>query len=147
MKFIHVGSAMVWIGGLVALVVLNARLAGAGEPAVRAAMGQQSGQFGRTVIGPSMGLTLLAGFATAGSAGFPFSSLWIVWGMLGWVLSILIGVVAVNRTATELGAAARSAAPGDPRVADLGRRLGVLNGVNLVILATVVWAMVFKPTL
>lgn len=146
MKYLHILGVIVWVGGAFALVVLNARLAGA-EPAARAAMGQQSEAFGRSVLGPAMVVTLLAGLGAAGSIGYPFTSLWIVWGIVGLILAIVIGVVLVGRTASELGTVARSAGPGDPRVAALSQRLTVLNRLMLLILASVVYAMVFKPTI
>jgi uncharacterized membrane protein len=147
LKYLHVLAAIVWIGGMVALTVLNGRLAATGDPAARAAFGRQSEWFGRNVIGPAMLVVLLAGLAAAGRIGFPFSSLWIVWGLVGFVVSILIGVVAVSRTAAQLGGVARTAGMDDPRAAELGRRLGILNWLNVLVLASVVYAMVFKPTL
>jgi uncharacterized membrane protein len=146
LKFIHIASVAVWIGGVIALVVLNARMARAGEPMMAAALGQQSEFFGRSVLGPAMGITLLAGLGTAGVAGFPFSSAWIVWGLVGFILSIAIGVIAVGRTAAELGRLAASVGPSDPRFAATRGRLVTLNVVNVLLLASIVWAMVFKPT-
>lgn len=82
LKFLHVLGAIAWIGGLLMLLVLNARMGREGEATVVAALGRQSEYLGRSVLGPAMLLTLLAGFGTAGVARFPFSSLWIVWGSL-----------------------------------------------------------------
>jgi uncharacterized membrane protein len=147
LKFIHIAAVIVWVGGLVALIVLNARLAREGDPAMLAAIGRQSEYFGRTWLGPAIAITLLAGLATAGVAGFPFTSPWIVWGLIAFVLSIIIGVVAVGRAASELGTLARSAPPGDPRVASARQRVIALSVINILLLASVVWAMVFKPTL
>ncbi len=147
LKFVHVASVIVWLGGMFALVVFNARLARVGDMALVAAMGRQTEAFGRTVIGPAMGLTLLAGLATAGVARFSFGAPWIVWGLVGFILSIAIGVIAVQRAAGELGALAQSAPPDDPRLGALRSRLLWLNAINLLVLASVVWAMVFKPSL
>ncbi len=147
LKFLHVAAVIVWVGGMVALVVLNARLATVGEPAAMAALGRLSEFYGRAVIGPAMAITLLAGLATAGTVGFPFSSLWIVWGLVGFVVSVIVGGVAVARTGAALGAVTQNAGVGDPRVGALRQRMVVLNVVNLLVLASVVWAMSFKPTL
>ena len=146
LKFLHVAGVIVWVGGMFALVMLNARIGRSGDMAAVAAMGRQSEAFGRTVVGPAMGLTLLAGFATAGVARFSFGTSWIVWGLVGFILSIAIGVIAVQRASAELGALAQSAPPGDPRLGALRSRLIWLNAINLLVLASVVWAMVFKPT-
>lgn len=146
LKFLHVAGVIVWLGGMTALLVLNARISRGGDMAVVAAMGRQSEAFGRTVVGPAMGLTLLAGLATAGVARFSFGLSWIVWGLIGFILSIAIGVIAVQRAAGELGELAQTAPPGDPRLGALRNRLLWLNTINLLVLASVVWAMVFKPT-
>lgn len=145
LKFVHIVSAIVWIGGLVALVTLNARMARAGNGMMLSALGQQSEFFGRSILGPAIGLTLLAGAATAGVVGFPFTSAWIVWGIVGFVLSIAIGVVAVGRAASGLADLAQRVALGDPRVAAARRRLIALNVANILLLLSIVWAMVFKP--
>ena len=130
-----------------ALTVLNARLARMGEPAAVAALGQQSEAFGRIVIGPAMVIVLIAGLWMAGQFGIPFTSLWIVWGLVGFVVFILLGVVALGRTGAELGALARTAGPNDSRVAALRQRIAVLSWLNLLVLVSVIWAMVVKPTL
>lgn len=147
LKFIHVAAIAIWIGGLIGLVALNARMARAGGGQAMAALGQQSEFFGRSVLGPAMGVAILAGLATAGVARIAFSSLWIIWGIAGFVLSILIGVVAVGRAAAALGQLAATAGPDDARVAAGRRRVIILNAVNIAILLSIVWAMVFKPTL
>jgi uncharacterized membrane protein len=147
LKFVHVAAVTVWIGGVVALMVLNARFARLGDVAAQAAMGRQSEDFGRTVIGPAMAVTLLAGLWMAGQFGIPFTSLWIVWGLVGFISFVLIGIVATGRAAGELGALASTAGPDDPRVASLRGRLQALGALNLLLLASVIWAMVFKPTL
>ena len=147
LKFLHVAAVTVWVGGVVALLVLNARFGRLGEPAAQAAMGRQSEEFGRTVIGPAMLVTLLAGLWMAGQFGIPFNTLWIVWGLVGFVLFVLIGIIATGRTAGELGELARSAGPDDPRLKALRGRLGALGALNLLVLLSTIWAMVVKPTL
>jgi uncharacterized membrane protein len=147
LKFFHVAAVAVWIGGFVALAILNARVAQAGNPAVQAAMGQQSEQFGQMVIGPAMVVALIAGLWMVGQFGIGFTTLWIVWGLVGIVIFILIGVVATGRAASELGTLARTAGPNDPRVAALQSRLRTLSVVSILVLLSVVWAMVVKPTL
>jgi uncharacterized membrane protein len=146
-KFLHVAAVIVWVGGLFALVVLNARLARFGDAAALGAFGRLSEFFGRAVVGPAMGLALLAGLATAGSVGYPFSSLWIVWGLGGFVASGAIAGVGVRRTGEALGRLGASAPPDDPRLAALQRRMALLNALNLLLLASIVWAMIFKPAL
>jgi uncharacterized membrane protein len=146
LKLLHVLGAIAWIGGLLTLVVLNARMGREGDAAVLASLGRQSEYLGRTVLGPAMVVTLLAGFGTAGVARIPFTTPWIVWGIVGFVASIVIGVLMVQRAASALESLARSAGAGDPRIDAARGRLIALNAVNLLLLVSIVAAMVFKPT-
>jgi uncharacterized membrane protein len=146
LKFLHVLAVIVWVGGTVALVAINAHLARTGDAAGMVIMGGQSDFFGRVAIGPAMVIALIAGVATAARIGFPFTSLWIIWGIAGFIISGGL-VAAIGRSARELGELAPQAPPVDARVDTLRRRLTLLNTINLILLASVVWAMVFKPTL
>jgi len=103
LKFVHVAAIIVWVGGIFALSLLNAHAAGSGNAPAQAEMGRLSEYFGRVAIGPAMIVAVLAGIATAWRIGFPFSSLWIVWGLIGFVLSgALIGFI--GRTARDFSA-------------------------------------------
>ena len=146
LKFVHVWRGRRLVGALLPLTVLNARIARAGEPAAAAALGQQSEVFGRTVLGPAMGILLIAGVWMAGQFGIPFTDLWIVWGLVGFVLFVLLGVVGLGR-AEELGEVARTAGANDPRVDALRQRMSLLGWLSLLVLLSVIWAMVLKPTL
>lgn len=146
LKFVHVSAVIVWLGGFVALAVLNARIARSGEIAAQAAMARQSELFGRTVIGPAMGIALLAGVWMAGQFGIPFTSPWIVWGLIGFVGFIALGVVGMGRAGAELGDLAQRGSPDDPGVAAARQRLSLLSVLSALLLLSVVWAMVSKPT-
>jgi uncharacterized membrane protein len=146
LKFVHVAAIIVWVGGIFALSLLNAHAARSGNAAAQVEMGRLSEYFGRVAIGPAMIVAVLAGIATAWRIGFPFSSLWIVWGLVGFVLSgALIGFI--GRTAREFGALPAGAGQAVAQAESIRGRLLTLNALNILILASVVWAMIFKPTL
>jgi hypothetical protein len=105
------------------------------------------GFYGGAVLGPAAALTLIAGIVTAASAGFDMSALWIIWGFAGILASMALGATLIRRTMRRIGAMAETAAPGEARLLALQRRLAVLNGVNLLLLLSVVWAMIAKPVL
>ena len=146
LKFVHVAAIIVWVGGIFALTLLNAHAAGSGNAVAQVEMGRLSEYFGRVAIGPAMIVAVLAGIATAWRIGFPFSSLWIVWGLVGFVLSgALIGFI--GRTAREFGELPAGAGHAMAQAEAIRGRLLTLNALNILILASVVWAMIFKPTL
>ena len=146
-KFLHVAAVIVWIGGVCTLGLLNLRLSREQDGAMLAALSRQGGFYGRAVLGPAAILTLIAGIATTASAGFGFDTLWIMWGFAGVFASLLLGGTLIRRTTEALGKLATTTAPGDPHLKALQRRLAALNLLNLLLLSSTVWAMVFKPML
>jgi uncharacterized membrane protein len=145
-KFLHIVAAMVWIGGMVTLSVLQARLGGATDRVVQVAMARQSDFFGMAVAGPSAVLTLIAGIGmlAVSNVGAP---LWVGWGFGSIVLSIALGATLMRVTRKELGQRLAAAQPDSARLEALQRRLLLLNAVNVVLLLSSVAMMVFKPVL
>jgi uncharacterized membrane protein len=144
-KFLHVVSAIVWVGGVIALSVLNARLARSRDANALAALSRVGGFYGQAVIGPAAALTLLAGIGTAVSGGFPMNSFWIIWGFAAILISVALGATLIRITTQQIG---KLATGGDgPQIAALQGRLALLNGINILLLLSTVWAMIAKPAL
>lgn len=152
LKFVHICAVIVWVGGVIALVVVNARLVREEEDAALQALSRQGEFFGKTLIGPSAILTLLVGAALVWEmhTGFP---LWVAWGLVGVFGSMAIGAGFMQRAGrelAELSAAGEGQGEGKPdaaRVAAARQRLARLGALNILLLLSTVWAMVFKPTL
>jgi uncharacterized membrane protein len=145
-KFVHVVAVIVWVGGVVTLTVLGARLARERNGVVVAALSRQAALYGRTILGPAAGITLVAGVVTAASGRISFGSLWLVWGLVAILLSMILGASLIRRATEQLSDVALTAAPGEPRLVVLRRRAVTLNLINLLLLLSAVGAMVFKPT-
>jgi len=145
--FFHILGVIAWVGGVFTLIVLNARIAREKEPSAMAALGRQSQFFGRTVIGPAALVTLIAGIVMVDNAGLSFGTLWIAWGLVGIVVTIVLGVTVIRSSGERLGKLAATTGPGDAQVASLQRRLRSLNYLMLILLLSIVFAMVFKPTI
>jgi putative copper export protein len=89
-KFLHICSAIVWLGGTIAVSVLTARIAREHDGTVLAAIARQSRFFGAAVIGPAAGLTLIAGIVMIATSGLG-APLWVIWGFAAIVVSIGLG--------------------------------------------------------
>lgn len=140
-KFLHVVGVIGWIGGIATFSLLNARIASEKNPAVLAELERLMRLNGMALIGPSSGLALLAGIAMMLIAGTG-APLWIVWGFAVIVLSVALGVTLIRRTAQSVRELAATTAD----LSAAQRRLTTLNLINLLLLLSAVWAMVFKPT-
>ena len=146
LKFVHILAVIVWLGGLVCVGIVNLRLARTTERSLQAALASQNEFLGARVIAPAAGLTLLAGLAivVVGHLGLP---LWVIWGLGALVLSMLLGATLLRRATVELRERLASDSASDREVASVQRRLAMLHGVNLAVLVSAMWAMVFKPML
>jgi hypothetical protein len=58
-----------------------------------------------------------------------------------------LGATLIRRDGEKLSEVAATAAPGDARLSALQQRLTTLNIINVIVLLSAVWAMVFKPAL
>lgn len=146
-KFVHVLAVIVWVGGLTTISLITARLGREQDPSAQAAMARQSAFLGQSVIGPSAGVTLIAGIIMVVDSGIGFDTLWIAWGLVGVVVSVALGATVLRKAGEQLKELAPTADPGDPRVTALQNRLRVTGLFNLLLLVSVVAMMVFKPTL
>ncbi len=145
-KFLHVTAVIVWLGGASTLAVLNLRLLNAQDKDDLQSVLRANKALG-IFLGPSALLTLIAGVVMVANARIPFSTLWIVWGLGGIVLSIALGGSVIRRTTEQLYQLATAGDAPAPTLTSLQRRLVILSAANLALLFSIVWAMVAKPVL
>ncbi len=145
LKFLHVVAAIVWVGGVITITTLNMRLASTRNSAAMAALASAGRFLGQRVFGPAAAITLLAGIATALTAGFQMRSLWIIWGFAVILLSIVLGATVVRTTTQRLGTLAATPNSDSVQIAALQSRLQMLSTLNILLLLSAVWAMVAKP--
>ena len=145
LKFLHVVAAIIWVGGVITTTLLNLRLARTRDTAAMAALSNVGVFVGQWVFGPAAVLTLLAGIATALTAGFPMRSLWIIWGFAAILLSILLGATLIRNTTGRIATLASGSNSDGAQLAALQGRLSMLNALNILLLLSAVWAMVAKP--
>jgi len=145
-KFLHIVGAIIWIGGVIAVNIVSFRIAREQAGEVLAALSRQSRFYGTAVIGPAAGVTLLAGIVMIAVSGLGVP-LWVIWGFAALLISMALGATLIRRDGEKLSEVAATAAPGDARLSALQQRLTTLNIINVIVLLSAVWAMVFKPTL
>jgi hypothetical protein len=147
LKFIHIAATIAWVGGGFALGILNARLGLSGDRAAIEVLSRQTLFFHMRIAGPLAGVVLVAGIAMAAIGHIPPGSLWLWWGFAGIAGFVLMGVVLSGQALKQLAALMPTTTEDDPRVRGLRRRLRLL-GISIgLLMLSVVWAMVFKPTL
>ncbi len=144
-KFLHIVSAIIWIGSVITFSLLNFRLSRAGQSQALQALSSVSNFYSRVVVAPAAALTLVAGIATAVQMGVSFSSLWTTWGFIGIFLSLILGTTFTRITTNKLSQLAMTGDIGQSGI--MQNRLMLLNMIDVLLLLSVVAAMVFKPVL
>ncbi len=145
LKFIHVVSVIVWVGGIITMTLLTMRLARVREGGAQAALAQLGNFVGRAVFLPAAALTFLAGLGTGLIAGFLMNSLWIIWGFAVIVLSMVLTNGIMRPIGLRIGALVSSGQ--QAQVPALQNRLLWLSALNIVLLLSAVWVMIVKPAL
>lgn len=143
-QFLHVVSAIVWVGAAAFAVFLSFRLEALHED-------PHAGAASRLMESQSIPLFMLASMSTFvtglvmafGWVGF--EPLWIKIGLVGVVASLALGFGYFKPKIEKLAQMLEARGPGDPDVRRLVRQTNYVALGELVVFLIVVWAMVTKP--
>ena len=146
-KFLHVLAVIVWVGGVLAVNVLQVLTGRGHDQPAQVSLLRLSDLYGRAVIAPAAALTLLTGLVRVEQIDVGYGTFWVAWGIAAVVLSLAIGATLIRATNAELRRLATDAPADNPRWPTLQRRATTLFAINLLLLLSAVWAMEFKPSL
>jgi uncharacterized membrane protein len=141
LKFIHVISAVAWVGGVLLMQLYGARVATADRDR-RLYFAENNEAAGRffTIAGI---LVLLSGiWVVARVDAWEYSQAWISIGFGGVAVGAVLGMAFYGPRTRQLIAQLKA---NDPAAEGTGRQIALVSGVETLILLIVVWAMVFKP--
>ena len=145
LKYAHVLSVVIWIGGITGLAVATWRVAKERNRAFLAALVKQSVTYGQWVVGPAAGLVLLTGLAMVGMGHIGFGTFWVWFGYAGVLVHAILGGFILRRRAEAVLRLASGGAGDDVAMVAAARRLWNTQLVYLVLLAIVIAGMVIKP--
>lgn len=97
------------------------------------------------VFMPAVVLTLITGIGLVQVGRLGFGQIWILWGIIGTIVSFIVGGVLTGGTARKLGQQLARGEIDAARAAAVQRRIMVFVILNLLVLFSIVWAMVTKP--
>jgi putative copper export protein len=89
--FLHQLAAIVWVGGIPAVNVLQVRTGSGNDRAAQASLLHQSDLYGRAVIAPAAAVALLSGLVLVVQDDIPLSTQWVLWGLVGLFVSLALG--------------------------------------------------------
>lgn len=143
-QFLHVSSAIVWVGAAALAAFLSFRLSALGEDPTAASASRLMESHGVPLfMGASIG-TLVTGLIMAfGWIGF--EPLWIKIGLGGIIISLIMGFGYFKPTIAKLDRLVEERGATDAGVRAIVRQANMVSLAELAIFLVVVWAMVTKP--
>lgn len=143
-KFLHVASAVIWIGGAFVMIMLGVKADRAKNDTEIVGVVRQVAWAAERIYVPSSVATLVFGLITAW-LGNLWSNLWIGLGLAGVVATIALGVVVLTPRAKKVEAG-YAAGGVTPAVVAISREILTIAKFDAVLLFVVIADMVLKPS-
>ena len=143
-KFLHIVSAILWVGGGFVLFLLGVLAERAGNVEDKLQAMRASGQLGGRFFAPMSMLTLLFGLIMCGF-WVGFSDLWIIIGLVGYATTFSIGMFIFKPTGERMGAMIAKEGV-TPAVLAIGQRMMSAARFDYAVMLVIVADMVLKPT-
>ena len=147
LKYIHVVSVVIWIGGLTGLVIATWKIAREKNRALLATLLNQTNAYAQGVAGPAAGFVLLTGLTMVWLGHIGFNTFWVWFGYGGVLVQAVVGGFVIRKRSMELLALASTSSGDDAALAAASRRLRNAQVIYLILFAIVIAGMVVKPTL
>jgi uncharacterized membrane protein len=146
LKFLHVLSVIVWVGGVTSVALLTWRIAREHNRAVLVAVLRQAMAYVQWVVGPASGIVLLSGLTMVWLANLGFTTTWVWFGYGGVVVQAVVGGFLLRKRVTDLSRIVAQPTGDDTALIVAARRLWNAQLIYLALLGLVVAGMVLKPT-
>jgi len=147
LKFVHVLSAVVWVGGACTLQTFAIRINGTGDGARMATFAKDAEFVGNRIFLPSSIILLVSGiFTIRQSSGiWSYDQTWVQIGLAMIVVSIAIGAGFLGPEAGRIGRAIDAGGVDSPEAKERISRIFLVSRFELVLLLLVIFDMVVKP--
>ena len=147
LKFLHVLSAITWVGGNIYSQVLATKVVGEGDPVHMGTIAKDIGDLGNRLLLPAAISVLVFGVWLVAVSALNFTDTFVLIGLVGVAITIVTGAFFIGPEAGRLGKLAAERDPADPEIKQRIRRIVAISRIDLVVLVLVVADMVFKPGL
>ena len=141
--YAHIVSAVIWVGGAVAIQALAVRVERS-DPAMAPALARHMEALGKWLFAPAALVILISGVAMTIQA-WSFGQVWIAVSVVLWVASAVAGAVYLGPRAKRAAESFEAEGPTSVTGLRLIRRLYVVSRLELVSFAIIIALMVFKP--
>ncbi len=142
---VHVTFVVIWIGGGALLTILGVLAERRSDGAELAAIARQAAFAGEKLFAPAGIVVVAMGIAMVVDGHLGFAHFWIVFGLLGFASTFVIGVGVLAPMSKKVNAAIREHGTDAPEVKALISKLLLIARADIAVLLLVVVDMVTKP--
>jgi uncharacterized membrane protein len=144
-KMLHVGAAVVWVGGGLFLTICALLAELANDDAQLLMIGQMADRVAAKVF-PLMSIVVLGfGIAMTMNGDIGYNQFWIIFGLAAWAASAAAGIGYLTPEADKLTKAMIARGPQDPEVQARLRRVLLVTRFDVALMFLIVFDMVVKP--
>ena len=144
-KMIHVGAAVLWVGGGTFLIIAAVMAELADNEAHLLEVGRLADQIAAKVF-PLMSLVVLIfGIAMTMNGNIAYDEFWIIFGLIAWAASAATGIFFLTPQAKTLTRLMQERGAHDPAVQDRLRRILLVARFDIALMFLIVFDMVVKP--
>ena len=141
--FLHVATAIVWLGSGFFLQMLVWRAGATDDRPLLQGVATNSGWMAQRIFIPASLAVLVFGILLTIEGPWSFGDLWIVLGLAGYAFSFLVGILFLEPEGKRIAAAMQ--AGDEARAGFHVGRINTVSRIELVVLYLVVAAMALKP--
>lgn len=147
LKFVHVLSAVVWVGGAATVQVYALLALRSGDPARVAGFASDTEFVGTRIFLPSSLILLISGILTvhASDGAWGYGQGWVRFGLVVIALSMVTGAAFLGPESGRIARATKAGGVASPEVQARIRRIFLVSRIELVLLIAVIFDMVVKP--
>ncbi len=143
---LHVGGAVIWVGGGTALAIIGARFAHVGDATALKGLFQQAGWLSTRVFTPVSLLVLVFGILLVIEGPWSFDQLWVVLGLAGFAVTFFTGFFLLMPRANTINDLINREEGMTAEAAAAIRDVFLLTRIDYAVLFIVVVDMALKPT-
>jgi uncharacterized membrane protein len=141
---VHLLCAVIWVGGGVTMHIFG-RIATREGPEQQLAFTEHSIRIGNLLFAPLSIVLLVAGILLVDEVGYSYGDLWVTFGFVGFLVSLVTGIGYYPRAGRQYAEIAAGDGPGSAAAQAIYRRTATVNSFELTVLLLVVIAMAVKP--
>lgn len=142
-KFLHVSSAIIWIGGAFIMVILGSKSARAGDDVEMVGIVRHVAWAAERIYVPSSIATLIFGLILAW-LGTLWSDLWVILGLVGVATTVAMGITVLTPLTKKVESGFKTGGV-TPVVVATSRQILTIAKFDALLLFVIVSDMVIKP--